>query len=128
MNVIALKLLLFISTGEISFMNCSCFIHIRFVLIFSHTPRLLGFRKAMPVTGRKIDLILDVLRLADSKLQETFFISPKPNENICLTGKCDLYCDFEHPICGKGRSLEGSFTAFYPMFEGSDVIVSYHGC
>lgn len=78
----------------------------------------------MPVTGRKINLITDVLRLAERSLQETFFVSPQPDENICFTGQCSLYCDQLHPICGKGHTIEGSFTAFYPMFDGSDVIVS----
>lgn len=78
----------------------------------------------MPVTGRKINLITDVLRLAERSLQETFFVSPKPDENICFTGQCSLYCDQLHPICGKGHTIEGSFTAFYPKFDGSDVIVS----
>lgn len=78
----------------------------------------------MPVTGRKINLITDILRLADKTLQSSFFISPKPDENLCFIGICNLYCNDLHPICGKGHMIEGSFTAYYPMFEGSDVIVS----
>lgn len=87
--------------------------------------RLLGFRKAMPVTGRRINLITDVLRLANKDLQKTFFVSPKPEENICFTGQCELYCDEFYPICGKGHTIEGSFTAFFPTFDRFEFVVSF---
>lgn len=68
--------------------------------------RALGFRKAIPATGRKVNMITDILRIADQELQKSFFISPQPDENICFSGNCEQYCDEYHPICGDKDVLE----------------------
>ncbi|XP_031624731.1 extracellular serine/threonine protein CG31145-like [Contarinia nasturtii] len=91
-----------------------------------HLDKVLGFRRAMPVIGRKINLITEVLRLAKPNLQRTFAISPKPDENICFTGNCKQFCDTYHPICGNGTDLEGSFMAYFPYMTGTDRMTRSH--
>lgn len=83
------------------------------MLTSRHIIRILGFRRAMPVVGRKINLITEVLRLAKPNLQRTFYISPKPDENICFTGNCEQFCDSYHPICANGTYLE-VISIFWP--------------
>lgn len=68
--------------------------------------RLLGFRRAMPVTGRTVNLITEIMRKAEPDLQKSFFISPKPDENLCFHGDCKQYCDEYHPICGNPITIE----------------------
>ncbi|XP_043251132.1 extracellular serine/threonine protein CG31145 [Colletes gigas] len=77
-----------------------------------HLDRLLGFRRAMPVTGRTLNLTTEVYQIADGELLKTFFVSPAGN--ICFHGKCSYYCDTAHAICGNPDTLEGSFAAFLP--------------
>lgn len=74
--------------------------------------RLLGFRRAMPVTGRTLNLTTEIYQIADGELLKTFFVSPAGN--ICFHGKCSYYCDTAHAICGNPDTLEGSFAAFLP--------------
>lgn len=74
-----------------------------------HVDRLLGFRRALPVTGRKINIKTEFWGICDSKLNGTFFISEKPDENVCFTGNCEKYCEIDHPICSEGDQLEVSF-------------------
>lgn len=77
-----------------------------------HLDRLLGFRRAMPVTGRILNMTTEIYQKADGELLKTFFISP--SDNLCFHGKCSYYCDTSHAICGNPDSLEGSFAAFLP--------------
>merc|ERR1719232_552809 len=77
-----------------------------------HLDRLLGFRRAVPVTGRHINITTDIYELAEADLLKTFFISPAGN--LCFHGKCSYYCDTSHAICGNPDMLEGSFAAFLP--------------
>lgn len=68
--------------------------------------RLLGFRRALPTTGRTINVITEIMRIGRLELKETFFKSPPPDENICFTGNCKQFCDYDSPICAKGDLLE----------------------
>ncbi|KAG7210456.1 hypothetical protein KM043_011984 [Ampulex compressa] len=77
-----------------------------------HLDRLLGFRRAMPVTGRTLNLTTEIYQIADGELLKTFFVSPAGN--LCFHGKCSYYCDTAHAICGNPDTLEGSFAAFLP--------------
>lgn len=77
-----------------------------------HLDRLLGFRRAMPVTGRVLNMTSELYALAEGDLLKTFFISP--SNNVCFHGKCSYYCDTGHAICGNPDLLEGSFAAFLP--------------
>lgn len=77
--------------------------------------RLLGFRRAMPVTGRVLNMTTELQSLADGELLKTFFVSP--SNNLCFHGKCSYYCDTAHAICGSPDTLEGSFAAFLPPKE-----------
>ncbi|XP_048526005.1 extracellular serine/threonine protein CG31145-like, partial [Dendroctonus ponderosae] len=73
---------------------------------------LMGFRRAMPVTGRLLNVTSELYSKAEGDLLSTFFISP--SENLCFHGKCSYYCDTSHAICGSPDKLEGSFAAFLP--------------
>lgn len=91
--------------------------------------RLLGFRRAMPVTGRKLNMTTEIYQVADSELLKTFFVSP--SNNMCFHGKCSYYCDTGHAICGNPDMLEGSFAAFLPdkLFatrKVSNPIIHFH--
>ncbi|XP_066140145.1 extracellular serine/threonine protein CG31145 [Euwallacea fornicatus] len=77
-----------------------------------HLDRLLGFRRAMPVTGRLLNVTTELYQKAEGDLLNTFFVSP--SENLCFHGKCSYYCDTSHAICGSPDKLEGSFAAFLP--------------
>jgi hypothetical protein len=80
-----------------------------------HLDRLLGFRRAMPVTGRLLNMTTELYQKAEGDLLKTFFVSP--SDNLCFHGKCTYYCDTSHAICGNPDSLEGSFAAFLPSNE-----------
>ncbi|KAL1494378.1 hypothetical protein ABEB36_009986 [Hypothenemus hampei] len=77
-----------------------------------HLDRLLGFRRAMPVTGRLLNMTTELYQRAEGDLLSTFFVSP--SDNLCFHGKCSYYCDTSHAICGNPDKLEGSFAAFLP--------------
>ncbi|XP_050298158.1 extracellular serine/threonine protein CG31145 [Anthonomus grandis grandis] len=77
-----------------------------------HLDRLLGFRRAMPVTGRLLNMTTELYKVAEGDLLNTFFVSP--SDNMCFHGKCSYYCDTSHAICGSPDKLEGSFAAFLP--------------
>ena len=51
-----------------------------------HLDRLLGFRRAIPVTGRTLNITREIYSLAEGDLLKTFFISPAGN--LCFHGKC----------------------------------------
>ena len=75
----------------------------------------MGFRRAMPVTGRILNMTTELYALVEGELLKTFFISP--SNNLCFHGKCSYYCDTAHAICGNPDMLEGSFAAFLPDKE-----------
>ena len=50
-----------------------------------HLDRLLGFRRAIPVTGRTLNITREIYSLAEGDLLKTFFISPAGN--LCFHGK-----------------------------------------
>ena len=50
-----------------------------------HLDRLLGFRRAVPVSGRRINITADIYELAEHDLLKTFFISPAGN--VCFHGE-----------------------------------------
>ncbi|XP_011630485.1 extracellular serine/threonine protein CG31145-like [Pogonomyrmex barbatus] len=77
-----------------------------------HLDRLLGFRRAMPVIGRTLNITTEIYEIADGELLKTFFVSPAGN--LCFHGKCSYYCDTAHAVCGSPDTLEGSFAAFLP--------------
>ncbi|XP_057324357.1 extracellular serine/threonine protein CG31145 [Microplitis mediator] len=80
-----------------------------------HLDKLLGFRRAMPVTGRTLNMTSEIYQLAEGNLLKTFFVSPVGN--TCFHGQCSYYCDTGHAICGNPNTLEGSFAAFLPSKE-----------
>lgn len=80
-----------------------------------HLDRVLGFRRAMPVVGRLLNITSEIFELADDSLLRTSFVSPA--KNLCFHGKCSYYCDTGHAICGNPDTLEGSFAAFLPKSE-----------
>lgn len=80
-----------------------------------HLDRLLGYRRAMPVSGRLVNMTSELYHKADGELLKTFFVSP--SDNLCFHGKCSYYCDTSHAICGNPDMLEGSFAAFLPPNE-----------
>uniref|UniRef100_B3P8G9 GG12419 n=1 Tax=Drosophila erecta TaxID=7220 RepID=B3P8G9_DROER len=83
-----------------------------------HLDRILGFRRAMPVAGRTLNITTEIYQLAEENLLKTFFVSP--SLNLCFHGKCSYYCDTSHAICGNPDMLEGSFAAFLPNFESGN--------
>lgn len=80
--------------------------------------RVLGFRRAMPVAGRTLNITTEIYQKADENLLKTFFVSP--SLNLCFHGKCSYYCDTSHAICGNPDMLEGSFAAFLPSLDSSN--------
>ncbi|XP_012255104.3 extracellular serine/threonine protein CG31145 [Athalia rosae] len=77
-----------------------------------HLDRLLGFRRAMPVVGRVLNVTTEIYEVTDGELLKTFFVSPVGN--LCFHGRCSYYCDTAHAVCGSPDSLEGSLAAFLP--------------
>ncbi|XP_058130023.1 extracellular serine/threonine protein CG31145 [Anopheles ziemanni] len=89
-----------------------------------HLDRLLGFRRAMPVTGRILNITTEIYQVGDEVLLKTFFVSP--SNNLCFHGKCSYYCDTSHAICGNPDTLEGSFAAFLPTQDDTQRKVWRH--
>ncbi|CAG9811342.1 unnamed protein product [Chironomus riparius] len=82
-----------------------------------HLDKILGFRRAIPMVGRKINLTSEMFPLVDDELASTFYISP--SGKVCFTGVCDVFCDTSHGICGDPYMLEGSFAAFLPRHKNA---------
>ncbi len=55
-----------------------------------HLDRLLGFRRAVPVAGRKINITRDIYDLAEHDLLKTFFVSAAGN--VCFHGRIPMRC------------------------------------
>lgn len=51
-----------------------------------HLDRALGFRRCVPVTGRRLNITTEIFDVADSALMRTAFVSP--GKNLCFHGKC----------------------------------------
>ncbi|XP_050548825.1 extracellular serine/threonine protein CG31145 [Daktulosphaira vitifoliae] len=78
-----------------------------------HLDKVLGYRRAMPVSGRYMNITTDIMdKVIDDDLLKTFFISPA--KNLCFHGHCSYYCDTSHAICGNPDMLEGSLAAYMP--------------
>ncbi|KAL4091234.1 hypothetical protein QTP88_025956 [Uroleucon formosanum] len=78
-----------------------------------HLDRILEFRRAMPVSGRLVNITSELMaQVTASDLLKTFFVSP--DKNVCFHGQCSYYCDTSHAICGNPDMLEGSFAAYLP--------------
>ncbi|XP_026324774.1 extracellular serine/threonine protein CG31145 [Hyposmocoma kahamanoa] len=77
-----------------------------------HLDKILGFRRAMPVVGRVLNMTTEIYDVTEGDILKTFFVSPA--NNFCFHGKCSYYCDTGHAICGNPDMLEGSFAAFLP--------------
>lgn len=74
---------------------------------------MLGFRRAMPVSGRLVNITSELMaQVTATELLKTFFVSP--DKNVCFHGQCSYYCDTSHAICGSPDMLEGSFAAYLP--------------
>ncbi|KAL4717970.1 hypothetical protein ACJJTC_013009 [Scirpophaga incertulas] len=80
-----------------------------------HLDRILGFRRAMPVVGRILNMTTEIYDVTEGDILKTFFVSPA--NNFCFHGKCSYYCDTGHAICGNPDMLEGSFAAFLPSAD-----------
>ncbi|KAG1670786.1 Extracellular serine/threonine protein [Nymphon striatum] len=80
-----------------------------------HLDRILGFRRAVPVTGRYISIAHDVNEKTSETVQKTIFKSPA--NSLCMVGDCKYYCDTGHAICGHPDEVEGSFAAYLPSFD-----------
>jgi len=81
-----------------------------------HLDRILGFRRAMPVSGRLVNITSELMaQVTASDLLKTFFVSP--DKNMCFHGQCSYYCDTSHAVCGNPDTLEGSFAAYLPSQE-----------
>lgn len=85
--------------------------------------RLMGFRRAMPVAGRQLNMTTELYQKAEGDLLNTFFVSP--SDNLCFHGKCSYYCDTSHAICGNPDTLEGSFAAFLPSAKVAPTKVTF---
>ncbi|XP_050420002.1 extracellular serine/threonine protein CG31145 [Adelges cooleyi] len=78
-----------------------------------HLDRVMEFRRAMPVSGRLMNITTEIMNLvSDEELLKTFFVSPA--RNLCFHGHCSYYCDTSHAICGNPDMLEGSLAAYLP--------------
>lgn len=80
-----------------------------------HLDKILGFRRAMPVVGRVLNMTTEIYDVTEGEILKTFFVSPA--NNFCFHGKCSYYCDTGHAICGNPDMLEGSFAAFLPSSD-----------
>lgn len=75
-----------------------------------HLDRVLNFRRAPLVTGRRINLISEILPIAADRLSETF---KQKDGNECFYGQC-FYCKETELACAVNGVLEGSLTLWFP--------------
>lgn len=88
-------------------LHCMCASKLNFTFSFFNTiVRLLGFRRAFPVTGRILNITSEIYEHSGKKLRETFFTSLQPYSKLCFYGTCLIYCDIHHPVCGVNGMLE----------------------
>jgi len=62
-----------------------------------HLDRILNFRRAPIVVGRKLNLDAEIMPVATSRLSQTF---KKKNGNTCFYGQC-YYCKETELACAK---------------------------
>lgn len=91
------------------------------LLLLLYICRLLGFRRAFPVTGRTINLTSEIFSICTMELRNTFFTSLQPYNNLCLTGTCHRYCDIYHPVCGQNGLIEVSVSVYLEVFRKSGI-------
>ncbi|KAI8518561.1 Glycosaminoglycan xylosylkinase [Branchiostoma belcheri] len=72
--------------------------------------RLLGFRRAPLVVGRKVDLRTEIMPVGSERLMSTFLTQ---GNDTCFYGKC-YYCKETEPACADGEVMEGSVTLWLP--------------
>lgn len=77
-----------------------------------HLDRLLGFYRAPPVVGRRVDLLNEIKPNAESRLLKTFFKNDNGDE--CFYGVC-YYCKKAEAACARGNIMEGSVTIWLPI-------------
>nr|XP_042908500.1 extracellular serine/threonine protein kinase FAM20C-like [Parasteatoda tepidariorum] len=78
-----------------------------------HLDRILGFRRAPPVVGRRINIASELFPLIKNlDLINTFYITAEGK--YCFYGKCRMYCDKRYSFCGNPDIIEGSFAAYLP--------------
>lgn len=75
-----------------------------------HLDRILGFYRAPPVVGRKINLEDEIEPIGHKRLMDTFF---KKDGNTCFYGQC-YFCKKENAACANGTMMEGSVTLWLP--------------
>lgn len=75
-----------------------------------HLDRILGFYRAPPVVGRKVNLEEEVEPIGEKRLMDTFF---KEGGNTCFYGVC-YYCKKAEAACANGTIMEGSVTLWLP--------------
>lgn len=79
----------------------------------------LGFRRAAPVVGRRVNVTSEIEEICDEELKETFFISP--DNKKCFHGvNCSQYCNVMHPLCGEPDLIEVAMIAFMPFYKKGD--------
>eukprot|EP00795_Rhopilema_esculentum_P010650 gene10650-19392_t len=76
-----------------------------------HLDRILGFFRAPPVVGRKLDLEKEVKPVGEEALLKTFFKNEDGDD--CFYGVC-YYCKKSEAACAKGKIMEGSVTIWLP--------------
>lgn len=75
-----------------------------------HLDRILGFYRAPPVVGRRVNLEDEVEPIGEKRLMDTFF---KEGGNTCFYGVC-YYCMKAEAACANGTIMEGSVTLWLP--------------
>lgn len=83
---------------------------------------MLGFRRAIPTVGRKMNIMEELYPLADDNFVQTFYTSAGGNK--CFFGKCEKYCDTFHPICGNPNIIEVSLASYLPTEKNATRHVS----
>lgn len=77
--------------------------------------QLLGFRRAVPVAGRTMNMFTELFDHIDESFMSQFFFAPPPSKIFCFYGKCSKLCEIDFPFCGNPDYLEGSLAAFLPL-------------
>lgn len=76
-----------------------------------HLHRVLGFYNTPFVTGRKLDLLHEVLPVASSAVAKDIIV--KPGNDTCLQGTC-FYCKVKHTMCPRDGIIEVSMSYWIP--------------
>ncbi|KAL7022766.1 hypothetical protein ACKWTF_012376 [Chironomus riparius] len=89
-----------------------------------HLDRILGFRRAIPHVGRYVNIMEEIYPFAFDELLKTFYVTPGGNN--CMTGRCENYCDTNHPTCGNPNIIEASLAASLPTHDNATRDVYKH--